>query len=324
MGKRAILCLWLLAFWTLLGSGCTLQNLKESNRRLKESNNRLIAENNRLEHELSIVERERFSAREIEVADSTPVARAADPGRETLSVAEDLLLEPNVEVSRTAEGVRIRVPDRVFFAPGQVKLSAHGKEILSKVARLINSQYTGQLVRVDGHTDDTPIRKVRNLFPTNWELSTAPSLHRGPIPRRAAECQRESHLSCGLQLLSARRKWPLDQRAKPEQKSGDHDPERETCSVQLVTGPGSRKDARLFSLSLRGCCVLEVGPPVGFSFPAPPFVSPPSNFRSAFLTGTANFRQFRRRMLLFSGQSGSSRCSENCLRVVEDRSRQKP
>jgi chemotaxis protein MotB len=29
------------------------------------------------------------------------------------------------------------------------------------------------MVRVDGHTDDTPIRKVRHLYPTNWELSSA-------------------------------------------------------------------------------------------------------------------------------------------------------
>jgi chemotaxis protein MotB len=37
----------------------------------------------------------------------------------------------------------------------------------------VNDEYTGRTLRVDGHTDDTPIRKVRNLYPTNWELSTA-------------------------------------------------------------------------------------------------------------------------------------------------------
>ena len=48
-----------------------------------------------------------------------------------------------------------------------------GQKILDKVAHVMNRDFPNNMVRVDGHTDDTPIRKVRNLSTTNWELSSA-------------------------------------------------------------------------------------------------------------------------------------------------------
>jgi chemotaxis protein MotB len=161
MRREAILCLSA-AVWVVGGSGCAAKSLREANQRLKESNERLIAENNRLEEELAALTR-----RPAEEAPAPAPARAKD------SLAEDLIIDPDVEVERTAQGVRFRIPDRVFFAPGQVQLSARGQSVLEKVARVLNAEYRGRTIRVDGHTDDTPVRKVRNLFPTNWELSTA-------------------------------------------------------------------------------------------------------------------------------------------------------
>ena len=181
MGTRRSICLSLVALWALGGSGCAVQSLKEQNRRLKEANDRLIAENNRLEEELASLQR--GGAREVAAPEGeSQVAKAPDVGpwkegsssKERSDLAKDLLLDDQVQVDRTSQGVRLRIPDRVFFSPGQVKLTTQGQQILGKVARLINSKDNkSKMVRVDGHTDDTPIRKVKNLFPTNWELSTA-------------------------------------------------------------------------------------------------------------------------------------------------------
>lgn len=172
-----------IAVYLVAGSGCSLQALKESNRRLKESNDRLISENNRLEEEIASLERKgAFSPGEDAVVDSRPPVPAVaqdlargDPARLQEMSQKDraaLLLDDGVEVSSTKQGIRLRVPDRVFFAPGQANLSKKGESVLDKVARLIKS-YPGHMVRVDGHTDDTPTRKVRHIYPTNWELSTA-------------------------------------------------------------------------------------------------------------------------------------------------------
>jgi chemotaxis protein MotB len=100
------------------------------------------------------------------------VSKAANPSPIPADIADDLLID-DVVVSTSDDGIMFRIPNKVFFASGQATLSSRGQGVLKKVADLINSQYQGHMVRVDGHTDDTPIRKVRNRFPTNWELSTA-------------------------------------------------------------------------------------------------------------------------------------------------------
>jgi chemotaxis protein MotB len=151
-----------------------MQNLKETNRRLKEANDRLVAETNRLEEEIAKLHGAGPVAQE-PVAPALATGRSQDlGGKEKSDLESDLLIDDSVQIDRTSQGIRLRIPDRVFFSPGQVKITSRGEQILHKVAQLLNNgNHRTQLVRVDGHTDDTPIRKVKGLFPTNWELSTA-------------------------------------------------------------------------------------------------------------------------------------------------------
>ena len=165
---RIALCLPL-AVLLLGGSGCSLQRLKDSNKRLKQSNDRLVSENNRLESEMAALEQQ---IAERNLAGDAPTAVAASNPGKTLDSRDLLLEDDGVSVDETSQGIRVRVPDRVFFQLGQAKLSKTGQGVLDRVARLVN-EHPHQLVRVDGHTDDTPIRKVRHLYPTNWELSSA-------------------------------------------------------------------------------------------------------------------------------------------------------
>lgn len=168
------LVLLVVGMWAFSGSGCSLQNLKESNRRLRESNDRLIAENNRLELELDRMQQEVTELRTVKAQHAVtnePAEVIAASGNLGDELLEDI--DPSVSVTRTREGVRFTLKDRVFFAPGQAKLSAGGRRILSKLADRIRRDYAGRTIRVEGHTDDTPTRKVKHLYPTNWELSTA-------------------------------------------------------------------------------------------------------------------------------------------------------
>ena len=174
MTIRRSLVLMVVGVWAFSGSGCSLQNLKESNRRLRESNDRLIAENNRLEMDVDQMHQEVAQLRLVRVEPAL-----SSETSELIPVSGnlgDVLLDdidPAVSVTRTNEGVRFTLKDRVFFAPGQAKLSSGGRRILGKVAQRIRRDYGGRTIRVEGHTDDTPTRKVKHLYPTNWELSTA-------------------------------------------------------------------------------------------------------------------------------------------------------
>ncbi len=90
------------------------------------------------------------------------------------------------DVLSEREGVRI-VGDRfvfsseVLFAVGRADLSTKGREELLKVGQVLNEIMSDipdnikWVIRVDGHTDSSPIRNSR-LFADNWELSQARAL----------------------------------------------------------------------------------------------------------------------------------------------------
>ena len=168
MSRNLVSMLVLVCGLGLLTSGCAIPGLKEANQRLKEQNDRLVSENNRLEQELA--------ARNRSLVPDLPAAGEASSGAD----AADLLIPgendigSNVQVERTAEGIRMTIPHRVFFAPGRTQLTGAGKGVLSKIAGVLNdTEYRQSTVRVEGHTDDVPVNKVRDRYPTNWELSTA-------------------------------------------------------------------------------------------------------------------------------------------------------
>lgn len=164
---------------TSLGAtGCGLHRLKDDNQRLKESNDRLISENNRLEEQLASMQRrmEDLDAAPAPAAGSV-AATGMTPAAATGIVETGLLPgfeDMGITVATNPRGdVRIRIPEQVFFGLGQTSLSTRGQATLDRVAGIIKDTYPGRTVRVDGHTDDIPINRLKARYPTNWELSTA-------------------------------------------------------------------------------------------------------------------------------------------------------
>jgi chemotaxis protein MotB len=79
---------------------------------------------------------------------------------------------PSVSVGSDKEGVVIRLSGSYLFDSGRAELKPNSLAVLDAVAseiRLLPND-----VRVDGHTDATPIDSAR--YPTNWELSAARAL----------------------------------------------------------------------------------------------------------------------------------------------------
>lgn len=73
-----------------------------------------------------------------------------------------------VKVSMDKRGVVIRVAETVIFDTGKADIRPEALDIMKKVGGILaglNNQ-----VRVEGHTDNIPIKTAR--YPSNWELST--------------------------------------------------------------------------------------------------------------------------------------------------------
>ena len=71
--------------------------------------------------------------------------------------------------SESNQGIHMTFTDSFLFAPGSAEIQPQGRPLLDEIGRLIRQLPYD--VRVEGHTDNLPIRTRR--FPSNWELSTA-------------------------------------------------------------------------------------------------------------------------------------------------------
>jgi len=68
------------------------------------------------------------------------------------------------------DSVRVRFPENIIFATGQINISQAMSPLMDKLAEIFRRPEVIE-IRIEGHTDDTPTRGSR--FPSNWELSAA-------------------------------------------------------------------------------------------------------------------------------------------------------
>jgi chemotaxis protein MotB len=88
------------------------------------------------------------------------------------AVIDGVAQSPDVSVSVDKEGVVIRLSGSYLFDSGRAELKPNSLTILDAVSAELRLQAND--IRIDGHTDSTPIDSPR--YPTNWELSAARAL----------------------------------------------------------------------------------------------------------------------------------------------------
>lgn len=78
-------------------------------------------------------------------------------------------LEDVIAANRTERGVVLVLQEQVLFESGEASLIEGSFPFLDKVGTVLSSM--PNLVKVEGHTDNRPIKTYR--YPSNWELSAA-------------------------------------------------------------------------------------------------------------------------------------------------------
>lgn len=81
------------------------------------------------------------------------------------------LLNPGLRVRQTQEGLVVEVGADILFDSGKAELKAEGRTTIKRIADVIKAQGTDEALRIDGHTDNEPIK--RSGWKDNWELSAA-------------------------------------------------------------------------------------------------------------------------------------------------------
>ena len=78
--------------------------------------------------------------------------------------------DSDIEVNVEKGVVFISISDKLLFRSGSYTVTARAKEVLGKVARVINDK-TDLEFMVEGHTDNVPVKKDSDVLVDNWDLS---------------------------------------------------------------------------------------------------------------------------------------------------------
>lgn len=139
-----------------VGTGCAeLKKLRQENQQLNEDVTRLQQENADLSTKASRYESE---------------LNRLENARKAL---EDKLKGTGATVRIKNGAVSVLLPGAVLFDPGQTTLRPQSKATLKKIAGIIKTEASAEIVRIEGHTDNDPISKQKDRYKSNWELSAA-------------------------------------------------------------------------------------------------------------------------------------------------------
>ncbi|MEC8651852.1 MAG: OmpA family protein [Planctomycetota bacterium] len=146
-----------------LGTSCTaryqdmLRDRDEQIQALNGDVSRLRGENEELRNRMS--------------ATPVPVEASADSADNSLldQLQEDLGTDANVRYSRGR--LSIGVNNSVTFDSGSIALKSSAHSVLKNVAEALRSKFPGHRFFVEGHTDTDPIRKTKNKYSSNRDLS---------------------------------------------------------------------------------------------------------------------------------------------------------
>lgn len=84
-------------------------------------------------------------------------------------ILENPVLMQKTKMRQTSRGLIISLSEAGFFAPGDAAVSKESEDVIKTIADSLRD--SNMPIRVEGHTDSTPISNSR--YPSNWELSTA-------------------------------------------------------------------------------------------------------------------------------------------------------
>lgn len=87
--------------------------------------------------------------------------------QEFREIADENGLKNNITVFTDARGVVVRIMDKAFYDEGKADLKQGAKNALNKIIPIMKG--IKNHIRIEGHTDDTPISKGE--FKSHWELS---------------------------------------------------------------------------------------------------------------------------------------------------------
>ncbi|HYR85270.1 MAG TPA: flagellar motor protein MotB [Terriglobia bacterium] len=106
----------------------------------------------------------------------TPAGKPGDPGKLIREVKNQLelmlkdeLAKNTIRITEDARGLTVSLAEAGFFGAGSATMNPGALAIVERIAATLRPLPYN--LRIEGHTDNTPIHTAQ--FPSNWELSTS-------------------------------------------------------------------------------------------------------------------------------------------------------
>lgn len=97
------------------------------------------------------------------------VLPGGDTVKDQVRLLDNPILSEKTKIKQTERGLIVSLAEAGFFAPGDAAINSEAETVIAALAESLKNDSTP--IRVEGHTDSTPIANAK--FSSNWELSTA-------------------------------------------------------------------------------------------------------------------------------------------------------
>lgn len=94
-----------------------------------------------------------------------------------ISEMQEEIRNNQIQITQMADKLKLSIVDKILFPSGEADISPEGLRVLERIGNILKNT-KDKAVRVEGHTDNVRIGgRLKTVFPTNWELSTARAIH---------------------------------------------------------------------------------------------------------------------------------------------------
>jgi len=118
--------------------------------------------------EVQSLNEELFAAKEEK---ENEIQRLRDAQMRIIAELKQEIKTKDAQVQISEKGLVITFLTQIFFNSGKSEIKASGLKSLDKITKTLKN--IKREIRVEGHTDNEPIRRTKHLYKSNWELSAA-------------------------------------------------------------------------------------------------------------------------------------------------------
>lgn len=198
---------------TLAETRSELSQTQEILQNASEAARKIAAERNALQQDKNALEREKESLRAKLTEIESELQRIREQSQRSIVAIQEKFKDTVGAVLDDAGRLRLDVKGKILFETGSAILSTEGKALLDAIAEevLLNTNYADYAVRVEGHTDNTPIggSELRN-----WNLSTERAIAAVKYLQVHAEVDAQRLAATGYAFYQ-----PIDTADTPEAKA---------------------------------------------------------------------------------------------------------